>query len=356
MTLNHIAFAVPGDLETVTGGYIYDRRLIYELRSLGWTVDHIELPSGFPDPSPQEMAEALRLLRNISPRCPVIIDGLAFGALDIRGVADLPAPIVALVHHPLAKESGLSAAQRNTLFETERQNLSRVSRVLVPSPHTANILSSEYDIPLDRITIATPGIDQPNTRSQPITPPLILSVGIQLPRKGHDVLLQALSEIADLDWQAVIVGAPLDQEYASLLRGLCASLGLEGRVQLAGQLEQNALDELYQKASLFALATRYEGYGIVFDEALVHGLAIVSCDTGAVRDTVPIGTGQLVPPDQPQAFAAALRRLLTNPDQRQACATTSRLAGKLRPGWDNTARRVAGALTQTFEKMDLIGK
>lgn len=352
MTPRHIAFAVPGDLTTLTGGYIYDRRLIQELRSLGWTVDHVALPTGFPDPSPQEMAEALRLLRNVPPHCPVIIDGLAFGALDPHGVADLAAPIMALVHHPLAKESGISAAQRDTLFETERRNLSQSVHVIVPSPHTATILSSEYDVPTGRITIATPGIDQPGGSAQPTTPPLILSVGIQLPRKGHDVLLRALSDITDLNWHAVIVGAALDQDHANVLAGLRTSLGLEERVQLAGQLEREALGGLYQQASLFALATRYEGYGIVFDEALVHGLPIVSCNAGAVADTVPQNAGRLVPPDQPKAFATALRSLLSDPDALRACAGASAQAGKRRPGWDTTARRVAAALTQTFESID----
>ena len=348
--MSRIAFAVPGDLTTLTGGYIYDRRLIEELRALGWTVDHIALPAGFPNPTPQQMSEALQLLKNVPPDCPVIIDGLAFGALDPEGVKTLTAPIIALVHHPLAKENGQDAKRQDLLFHTERQNLERVAHVIVPSPHTAEILMSDYDVNTDRITIAKPGIDQPTARPHPTAPPLILSVGIQLPRKGHDVLLKALSEIVDLDWQAVIVGTPLDPDYANMLQSLCTELGLDERVKLAGQLEQGALETLYAQASLFALATRYEGYGIVFDEALVHGLPIVACDTGAVRDTVPHGAGTLVPPDHPAAFATALRDLLSDPAARLACATASARAGEDRPGWDQTARIVSDALTDIFEK------
>lgn len=335
--MGRVAFAVPGDLTTLTGGYIYDRRVMQELRDLGWQVDHIALPGGFPEPSADEMAEALRLLRDLPADCPVIIDGLAFGALDTDGVHAIKAPIIALVHHPLAKESGLAPAQSAALFASERANLSDVVGVIAPSPHTAEILSTEYGVPAKRLAIARPGIDQPQSLPQPVTPPLILSVGIQLPRKGHDVLLHALGHITDLDWRAIIVGAALDQDYADQLQAHVKSEGLHDRVSLAGQLDQASLAERYQQASIFALATRYEGYGIVFDEALVHGLPIVSCDTGAVADTVPKGAGHLVPPDQPAAFAAALRTLLTDDNARRACAATSVMIGKTRPSWRDTA-------------------
>ncbi|WP_320239167.1 glycosyltransferase family 4 protein [Cognatiyoonia sp. IB215182] len=348
--MGRIAFAVPGDLTTLTGGYIYDRRVMQELRDLGWQVDHIALPAGFPNPTAQEMADALEQLRNLPFDCPVIIDGLAFGALDPAGVTGIKAPIIALVHHPLSKESGLDPEMRDALFASERANLSQVAGVLVPSPHTAEILTTEYGVPADRTAIARPGIDQPKGQRQPTTPPLILSVGIQLPRKGHDVLLRALGQIRDLDWRATIVGAALDQAYSEQLQALMLAQGLQDRVTLAGQVAQEPLGQLYQQASIFALATRYEGYGIVFDEALVHGLPIVSCDAGAVADTVPNGAGRLVPPDQPAAFAAALRALLTDEQARQDCASTSAMFGKTRPGWHDTAMIFSDLLKQHFSE------
>ena len=81
----------------------------------------------------------------------------------------------------------------------------------------------------------------------------------------------------------------------------------------------------------------------VFDEALVHGLPIVSCRTGAVPQTVPQAAGLLVPPDDPDALAAALRRLLTEPDLRHAMAAAARTAGAALPGWPDTAR-IAGTV------------
>lgn len=339
------ALAVPGDITTATGGYIYDRRLLEELRLAGRDMHLIRLANSFPFPSKVEMAHALAQLQDIPTGCPVIIDGLAFGALDTAGVAAIRAPVIALVHHPLSLESGLQKAQQNLLFETELNNLRHAAHVLVPSPHTAAVLVERYDVQTDRIHIARPGIAQPQwdriVRPLPHKPPLILSVGILHPRKGHGVLIDALAQIANLEWFAEIAGIPWEQGHPEALQQQIDRLGLGKRVRLAGFVAEEELAVLYGQASLFALATRYEGYGIVFNEALVHGLPIVSCRTGAVPDTVPAEAGLLVPCDDPAAFAGALRLVLTNSERHAAMAQAATRFGSRLPDWAETAR-IAG--------------
>ena len=337
------AFAVPGDLATLTGGYLYDRRLLSDLRAQGRDVVHVTLGAGFPDPSAAEMADAAQQLAAIPPDCVTMIDGLALGAMDHDVVLRLRAPLVALVHHPLAQEAGLSPARRERLFQTERANLALAVHVIVPSPHTAALLVSEYGVAQERITIARPGTDRAREIRAKATPPLILSVGIQVPRKGHDVLVRALGAVRDRPWQTVIVGSALDPAHAALLARLVADLGLDRRIRLAGRIEDALLADLYAQAQVFALATRHEGYGIVFDEAMAHGLPIVSCTSGAVPDTVAPGAGLLVPPDDVGAFAAALAQVLDDTDLRARMASASGAAGALLPGWDTTAQ-VVGAV------------
>lgn len=338
MTFPKAAFAIPGDINTLTGGYIYERRLLEGLRVLGHDVQHIELAASFPDPSPADMADAVDQLCALPPDCPLILDGLVYGSIDPEGLARVCAPIIAMIHHPLAKESGLSKERQDHLYRTERANLALARRVLVPSPHTAEILTQDYDVPAGRITIARPGTDKPTGTASPVQPPLILSVGIQHPRKGHDVLLNALAQVKDLDWQAVIVGSPYEADHAAQLAGLHKDLQLTDRVKLAGRVSSGELEHFYQAASIFALATRYEGYGIVFDEALAHGLPIVSCRTGAVPDTVPASAGLLVPPGEAEPFADALRSLVVDVDKRAALAQASALAGRSLPSWLDTAQ------------------
>lgn len=341
------AFAIPGDIETLTGGYIYERRLLEGLREIGHDVRHIRLDASFPDPDPRAMADAVARLAALEPGRALILDGLVYGSIDTAGLARVRAPIVAMIHHPLASESGLSPDRRDYLYRTERDNLALAAHVLVPSPHTARILASDYAVPAGRITIARPGTDRPSGRPAPVSLPLILSVGIQHPRKGHDVLLKALARTAHLDWQAVVVGSAYDAACALELDRLRHELGLAGRVTLAGRVAGEELDRLYRAASIFALATRYEGYGIVFDEALAHGLPIVSCRTGAVPDTVPADAGILVPPDAPEPLADALACLLTDPQRRGTLAAASARAGATLPGWFDTAR-IAGRVLDTL--------
>jgi glycosyltransferase involved in cell wall biosynthesis len=335
------AFAIPGEITTLTGGYIYERRLLEGLRAEGRDVTHIRLGDSFPDPTPAEMADAVTRLAALEPGRSLILDGLVFGSIETAGLARVRAPIVAMIHHPLALESGLDAARRDHLFRTERDNLSLAAHVLVPSPHTAAILEADYGVTADRITIARPGTDRPRLPPSPWQPPLILSVGIQHPRKGHDVLLEALARIARLDWQAVIVGSRYDAKHAAELDGLRARLALDGRVRMAGRVDDETLQRLYAGATVFALATRYEGYGIVFDEALARGLPIVTCRTGAVPDTVPAEAGILVPPEAPEAFAEALSRVLSDQCLRDRLAGAAARAGAALPGWTDTAR-IAG--------------
>ena len=339
------AFVVPGALETRTGGYIYDRSLIDALRKAGRRVAHLPTPAGFPQPTPADEAETLRLLHAQPAQTPLILDGLVYGAIDTAGLARVRPPMIAMLHHPLGLEAGLPPDRARALIEREAANLRLAAHVVVPSPHTARILTADFGVAPEDISIALPGFPRPEVRSLPKdAPPLILSVGLICARKGHDVLLDALARIADLDWRCEIVGLTQDRAVADALRAQCARLGLTGRVRFAGCLSDADLQALYARATLFALATRYEGYGMVFGEALLNGLPIVTCAVGAVPETVPAAAGLLAPPDDPPAFADALRRLLTDPAEHAARAAAARRAGAALPVWADTAAVMGAAV------------
>lgn len=331
------AFAIPGDMHQKTGGYIYEKSLLYALRDAGRAVTHVELPGSFPDPSSAEMAASVATLAALPPDQPLILDGLVYGAIDTAGLATVASPLVAMIHHPLGLETGLPPARARALLQREAQNLALAAHVVVPSPHTKRILAADFGVAADRISIALPGFAPADPLRMALTPPLILSVGLIAARKGHDVLIDALAVLRDLPWRAQIVGGIHDAQVARSLEAQVDQLGLGARVRLRGKIEEAELVTLYRQATVFALATRYEGYGIVFGEALLHGLPIVTCATGAVPETVPPDTGLLVPVDDPAAFAAALHRVLTDAPLRQAMADGSTAAGKLLPAWADTA-------------------
>jgi glycosyltransferase involved in cell wall biosynthesis len=332
------AFAIPGDLDQKTGGYIYEKSLLLALRAGGRAVRHVELPAGFPHPSDAEMAVTLTVLSALSAEEPLILDGLVFAAVDTAGLAALPMPVVAMTHHPVGLETGLPSARAAELLRREADNLALAAHVVVPSPHTAQILTADLGVAPDRISIAPPGFAKPEGDRAPESPPLILSVGLLAARKGHDVLLRALAQLTDLEWRAEIVGGTHDAAVADDLRRLQATLGLSDRVAFVGLLDEAELQARYRSATLFTLATRYEGYGMVFSEALCHGLPIVTTRAGAVPDTVPESAGLLVPPDDAEALAEAMRRVLADAGLRHALSEGGLKAARDLPTWADTAR------------------
>ena len=206
--VKRFAFAVPGDLATPTGGYAYDRRMIAELGDLGWQVDLLDLGDGFPWPSEATRTAALTQLLAIPAGRAIVVDGLALGVLP-EAAAQLAGrnPLLALVHHPLALEAGLSAEQADALRGSERAALSAVQGVIVTSAATARLVAADYGVPAERITIAKPGSDPaplaPGSRDGVVR---LLSVGAVVPRKGFDVLIAALATLGDLPWQLTIAG------------------------------------------------------------------------------------------------------------------------------------------------------
>jgi glycosyltransferase involved in cell wall biosynthesis len=345
--VTRIAFAVPGDLATPTGGYGYDRRVIAELRALGWQVDVLSLGDGFPQPSAEQRGIALSRLEALPKGLPVVVDGLALGALpeEAERIARR-APLVALVHHPLALETGLSPADADKLFESERTSLAAAHSIIVTSPFTAQCVSEHYDVPSESLTVALPGTD----RGAPATGSTdgivrLLSVGAVVPRKGFDVLIAALAPIAELPWRLTIAGdLTRDQGSAARLVADIEQHDLAGRVDLLGALPQERLFSLYSSSDLFVLASHFEGYGMAYAEAMAHGLPVVGTTGGATVDTVPPNAGVLVEPGNLKALTRALKLLIENENERRWFASGALAASAELPTWQDTARIVADAL------------
>ncbi|MCD2184656.1 glycosyltransferase family 4 protein [Rhizobium sp. GN54] len=344
MNRRHVAVAFPGDLTLNTGGYAYDRRVIAGLRKRGWTVGCLPLGEGFPFPSREVKREAEQLLSQLPDGALVVIDGLAFGVLDRwAGREARRLRIVALVHHPLALETGLDFTAQQLLRNSERRALSFASDVIVTSAMTARELNAHYDVGPDRLIVAMPGTDPAAVATCDGDPAHIVSIGTLTQRKGHDVLIGALKRIEQLSWRATIAGSEtLDRQTAAALRHQVETLGLAERIQIAGECRDARA--LLASADIFALASRFEGYGMVFAEALSQGLPIVACRAGAVPEVVPEDAGELVPVDDIGAFAQALHDLVADKDLRRQKAEASRRAGAQLPGWDLTADIISSRL------------
>jgi glycosyltransferase involved in cell wall biosynthesis len=340
-------FAIPGDIDTPTGGYIYDRTVMSLLPDAGVEVNHVALPSGFPLPSADELIETAQILGAVPVDSVLLIDGLAFGALPDEVLDVVSAPIVVILHHPLGLETGLDQQVSHDLLASEKAALQHARHIIVTSPSIAEVLPRLFFVPPPPITVAEPGTERAPRAKGGDGRCEIISVGSVIPRKGHDVLVEALEKLRHLDWNAKIIGGDdRDIDFAARVRGMIADAGLEDRIALTGALPKDALFAHYHEADIFALPSRYEGYGMVFAEALARGLPIVAARAGAVPGTVPREAGLLVEPDDAGAFAEALERLITDKGLRDQLAGAAWDHAQGLPRWEDTVRKIVSVIEE----------
>lgn len=350
-----LAFVVPGDLGSFTGGYAYDRRMISGLREAGRAVDLITLAAGFPWPDAPALAHAAQHLAALPDAATVIVDGLAFGALpELAEQHAARLRWLALVHHPLALETGLSHQQGRTLFDSERRALAAAAGVIVTSAATARELA-RYGVAAERVQVVIPGTDPAplaagsGAEAQRLGLNL-LCVATLTPRKGHAVLIEALRGLQHRGWVLHCVGSATRDVYTSnALRLALAECGLGDRVHLHGEVSAGALQSLYSQADAVVLPSHFEGYGMAHAEALAHGLPVVSTTAGAIPDTVPADAGVLVPPGDVPALRTALAALLDDPALRARLRVGAQAARAALPTWPQAVARFAAAV-ETLER------
>lgn len=331
-----IVFLVPGALTQLTGGYIYDRHIVSGLKRIGHrlVVKHIT------------RRDAARVLASIPDGAVVIVDGLAGGVLPgeiEREAARLR--FVALVHHPLAHETGLSKADARRLWRSERRTLQCARHVVVTSPGTAKLLVREYGIGATRIACIEPGTHRVAV-ARGTGGNSLLCVATLTPRKGHVTLVRALARLKHLDWHLTCLGS-LDRDLRTVkrVRAEIRKAGLGRRVTLAGETaSRRQLERHYARADVFVLPTEYEGYGMAVAEAIASGLPVISTPTGAIPALVGTEAGILVPPGNVAALAAALERVLVDRNARKTFRSGALRRRRRLQTWPQAVRKMAAVV------------
>jgi glycosyltransferase involved in cell wall biosynthesis len=205
------------------------------------------------------------------------------------------------------------------------------------------------------IGVAVPGVTPaPAPRwSSHSGPPRLLTLASLTPTKDQITLVRALGQLTDLGWSAELVGFDrADPGYAARVRSEVDTAGLADRIRITGPLIGPALDQRWDAADLLVLPSRVETFGLVVTEALARGIpAIVSAGTGAVEALEQGATAQsratpgtAIPPGDPTALAAVLRRWLTDHELRRAWREAALMRRATLPGWQQTAAAVLSYL------------
>lgn len=303
-----------------------------------------------PEPDAAALARTAQLLSGLPDRALVIIDGLAFGLMpEIARAEASRLRLVALCHHPLALETGLDAASRQRLQQSEQRALQAARAVIVTSMRTGKLLTEQFAVAPDKITVALPGTDRQAFAAANHAIPMLLTVATLTQRKAHDVLIAALAQVKHLHWQARFVGGgEFDTAWTAHLQQLVQQHQLQHRITFVGALRD--LREEFQHSDVFVLPSLYEGYGMAFAEALAVGLPIIAARAGAVPDVVPESAGMLVPPGDSAALAEALQQILSDTALRQQLQQGARAAALQLPTWTDSALRVAQLIDEVSKQ------
>lgn len=326
-----VHFVVPvgiDDPALPTGGNRYDRRVIDELRALGRIVN--ELPV-------------------VAPDLPEVLDGLPDGAIVlVDGLIGSEAPdslvpaakrltLVVLLHMPFAEAFP-------GLWSAEREVLTAAAAVVTTSEWARTWVIRNHGLAPERVRVATPGAESAPAARGTRAGNELLCLAAVTRAKGHDILLSALGEIADLDWRCTCAGSlVLEPDFVAGLRDLAARSGVGDRVRFTGPLSGDRLDDALMEADLLVSASRYEAYGMGVTEALARAVPVVVSDVGGHPEAVG-DAGVLVPPDDPDRLADALRQWLESPAERSRLQDAAATRRSTLDPWTTTAQRLADAL------------
>ena len=372
-----IGLLIYGSLDTLSGGYLYDRKLVEHLRQAGDSVEIVSLPWRS---YPAHLADnfSLRLYRRLRELSVDILlqDELNHPSLALvnRRLRRLRPryPLISIVHHLRSSEQ--HPRRLLPLYRAvERCYLRTVDGFIFNSRTTRQAVAElrreseeergERENPISlRGVIAYPAADHlpaPDERAaqqlisarQSDPGPLrILFVGNLIPRKGLHHLIAALSRLPPAEWRLDVVGDDaVDSAYAAALRRQISAAGLEGNIRLHGRVSDSELAQQYSAAQLLAVLS-YEGFGIVYLEAMAFGLPVLASVDGGGGEIVSSGVnGFLVEPTDADGIAAHLSALAEDRQQLAAMGRNARLRFDSHPRWADSAAAIRQFLATSIQ-------
>jgi glycosyltransferase involved in cell wall biosynthesis len=347
-----VAFVTVGDTGRLTGGYLYNARVIAGLRREEIEVEEL-VASGAAPAEQEEAAPRLGSLFDPQRFDVIVVDALArlvcAPHLDRwRGVC----PVVAMVHElPSVAVPDPVPAGRDREPE---EPLLRAERLIAVSDHGGSILQ-ERGVPAERIHVVPPGFDrfssanadaEPGTRDGTFV--RALCVAQWIPRKGVLDLVRAWTARERTGAMLELIGeADTDPAYAASVRAAIADAP-GASITVSGPVDDAALGSAYAVADLFVLPSRYEGYGIAYAEALAHGLPVIACDVGPVPGLVGTEAAILVSAGDVGALSGALDLLLEDPALRGRMSAAARRRADHLPRWKDTVAAFRRVLEEVY--------
>ena len=338
-----IGLVIYGSIDTLSGGYMYDRMLVEYLRAQGDSVEIISLPW-------RNYAAHLRdnFTFKLPPNLDILIqDELNHPSLIGANRGRHPYPIISLVHHLRCSE--LRPKWQNDLYRPiEKRYLQSVDGFIFNSKTTKGVVndligSGKPDVvaypPTDRFGDA---ISEEEIKERSKKKELhMLFLGNVMGRKGLHTLLEAV-RLSNFDLRLDIVGSlTTDPEYAAQMQEFVSTNGLSSAVHFHGALNNQPLVEKLKAAHILVVPSSYEGFGIVYLEGMGFGLPAIGTTLGAAGEVIEEGvTGFLIQPGDSHALAARLQLMNEKRDLLIQMSLAARNRYLAQPKWNQTAHQI----------------
>lgn len=347
-----------GSLDIRTGGYLYDRKLVENLRKLGDQVQLFSLPwRTYVQHLSDNLSHTFQRQLEHAPLEALLQDELnhpSLFLLNMRLKERIKYPIFSIVHHLRISEP--RSRFLNMVYKhVEARYLESVDGFICNSQAT---LHSIRELVGDRAAhvITPPGRNHIPRQIQPTAiisrvrspgPLELLFVGSIIPRKGLHTLLEALALIPEDDWRLNILGDPnRHPRYTQAMHRLVHTRKLSPRVAFQGALTDAELYKHMRSAHVLCVPSNYEGFGITYLEAMGFGLVPVGGTSGGTSELIEDGrTGFLIDPGDVVGLAERLHQLMQNKGLLERVSLEAHRRFLLHSTWEEGARRIRSFLS-----------
>lgn len=357
-----IGLVIYGSLDTLSGGYLYDRMLVDYLRAQGDAVELISLAPGMADRSDWRNYLS-HLADNFSFQPPAGLDVLIQDELNHPSLLSAnrmphPYPVISLVHHLRCSEQ--RPAWQNALYRVvERRYLRSVDGLIFNSSTTRSVVqalvgSAKPNLvaypPTDRFgdgisAEAAAAAERIYTRSSEDAPLRLLFLGNVIPRKGLHTLLDALAQMPEGSVQLDIIGSlVIDPDYAAEMQKRAGKVN-PACIRFHGALNNDPLVAMLKTSQVLVVPSSYEGFGIVYLEGMAFGLPAIGTKAGAASEIIEENrTGYLIGPDDVQALASHLAALAGDRELLARLSLNAWQRYRHQPKWEQTAASIRSFL------------
>ncbi len=363
-----VGLLIYGSLDTLSGGYLYDRKLVQHLRDAGDDVEVISIPWRNYAAHLTDNFSASLLRRLLGLRVDVLVQDelnhpslfrlnqrLRWRSFPHRGKARKGAfpPIISIVHH--LRSSELRPAWQNAFYRIpEAAYLRSVDGFVFNSQTTRGVVEATIGESRPHV-VAFPAGNRLNPQITDVEIAVraqadvlkIAFLGSVIPRKNLHTLVDALALIDEKLHLTVIGNLDVEPVYVRQIQAQVARLGLSEKITFTGALNDEPLKEKLRESHILALPSSYEGFGIAYLEGMGYGLPAIGSTDGAAHEIItPDVDGYLINPSGAETLAVRLRTLAHDREKLIQMSLAARERYRSHPTWNESMAKIRKFLLQ----------